>query len=141
MLRCWWVEGCRQPQDNAEMGVAVPQAYPQVGRPGGKLLCPVVLLPIVTHLLLVVIALLPKPQIVFESHLVNDIRNDCLMTIDGTDFKILQKGAKKKGNVFSSHKYAGKSVLRYELATSSQGIWSGSRGLTLQVCGRILRFL
>jgi hypothetical protein len=24
MLHCWWVEGCRRPQDNAEMGVAVP---------------------------------------------------------------------------------------------------------------------
>ncbi len=24
MLRCWWVEGCRQPQDNVEKGVAVP---------------------------------------------------------------------------------------------------------------------
>jgi hypothetical protein len=24
MLRCWWVKGCRRPQDNAEMGVALP---------------------------------------------------------------------------------------------------------------------
>ncbi len=34
------------------------------------------------------------------------------MTIDGTDFRIQQKGvAKKKGNDFSSHKYAGKFAL------------------------------
>jgi hypothetical protein len=52
---------------------------------------------------------------VFESRLIDDIGNNCLMTIDGTDFKILQKGAAKKGNVFSSHKYAGKSALCYEL--------------------------
>ena len=37
------------------------------------------------------------------------------MSIDGTDFKIEQKGAAKKGNAFGSHKYAGKSALRYEL--------------------------
>jgi hypothetical protein len=37
------------------------------------------------------------------------------MTIDGTDFRIPQKGAATKGNAFASHKYAGKSALRYEL--------------------------
>jgi hypothetical protein len=37
------------------------------------------------------------------------------MTINGTDFRIQQKGAARKGNLFSSHKYAGKSALRYEL--------------------------
>ena len=37
------------------------------------------------------------------------------MTIDGTDFRIQQKGIAKKGNAFGSHKYAGKSALRYEL--------------------------
>jgi hypothetical protein len=68
-----------------------------------------------SHLLLVVVAFLPKSQIMFKSCLVNDIRNNCLMTIDGTDFKILQKGAAKKGNVFGSHKYAGKSALHYKL--------------------------
>ena len=36
--------------------------------------------------------------------------NDCLMSIDGTDFRITQKGP-----AFASHKYAGKSALRYEL--------------------------
>jgi hypothetical protein len=52
---------------------------------------------------------------VFESHLEHDVGNDCLMTIDGTDFRIQQKGAARKGNLFGSHKYAGKSALRYEL--------------------------
>jgi hypothetical protein len=70
-----------------------------------------------SHLLLVVVALLPKPQIVFKSHLVNDVGKYCLMAIDRMDLKILQKGAAKKGNEFSSHKYAGKSALRYELGT------------------------
>ena len=37
------------------------------------------------------------------------------MTIDGTDFRIEQKGVAKQGNKFGSHKYAGKSALRYEL--------------------------
>ena len=36
--------------------------------------------------------------------------NDCLMSIDGTDFRITQKGP-----AFASHKYAGKSALCYEL--------------------------
>jgi hypothetical protein len=37
------------------------------------------------------------------------------MTIDGTNFRILQKGAARKGNALSSFIYAGKSALRYEL--------------------------
>jgi hypothetical protein len=37
------------------------------------------------------------------------------MSVDGTDFRIPQKGAAKKGNPLRSHKYAGKSALRYEL--------------------------
>jgi hypothetical protein len=41
--------------------------------------------------------------------------NDCTMTVDGTDFRIPQKGVVTKGNAFASHKYAGKSALRYEL--------------------------
>jgi hypothetical protein len=56
------------------------------------------------------------PQIDFESRLgAHDVGNDCLMTIDGTDYRILQKGAARKGNAFGSFKYAGKSALRYEL--------------------------
>ena len=37
------------------------------------------------------------------------------MSVDGTDFRIHQKGAARKGNAYASHKYAGKSALRYEL--------------------------
>ena len=41
--------------------------------------------------------------------------NDCTTTVDGTDFRIPQKGAATKGNAFTFHKYAVKSALRYEL--------------------------
>jgi hypothetical protein len=55
-------------------------------------------------------------QIVFESRLgAHSVGNDCLMSIDGTDLCILQKGAATRGNAVGSHKYAGKSALRYEL--------------------------
>jgi hypothetical protein len=37
------------------------------------------------------------------------------MTIDSTDFRIKQKGAARKGNLVGSHKYTGKSALRYKL--------------------------
>ena len=52
-------------------------------------------------------------QVDFESHC--DIGNDCLMSVDGTDFRIPQQGKAVKGKSFSSHKYASKSALRYEL--------------------------
>jgi hypothetical protein len=52
---------------------------------------------------------------VFESRFKHDVRNNCLMTIDGTDYRIQQKGVAKKGNLFGSHKYGGKSALQYEL--------------------------
>jgi hypothetical protein len=37
------------------------------------------------------------------------------MTINGTNFHIQQKGAARKGNLFGSHKYAGKSALHYKI--------------------------
>jgi hypothetical protein len=40
------------------------------------------------------------------------------MAINGTNFCMPQKGLPKKGNAFASHKYAGKSALRYELGIS-----------------------
>ena len=43
------------------------------------------------------------------------------MTIDGTDFRVPQQGLAKEGNPFGSHKYAGKSALRYELGVSILG--------------------
>ncbi len=54
-------------------------------------------------------------QIVFESRLVKDVGNNCLMLIDGTDFQITQKDPATRGNASASHKYAGKSAHRYEL--------------------------
>ena len=45
----------------------------------------------------------------------NDLTASCLMSVDGTDFCIPQNGKAVKGNAFGSHKYAGKSALRYEL--------------------------
>ncbi len=47
-----------------------------------------------------------------------DILNNCLMTVDGTDFRVPQKGTATKGNAFVSHKYTGKSALRYKLGMS-----------------------
>ena len=55
-------------------------------------------------------------QIVFESRLgAHDVLNNCMMTVDGTDLRIPQKGIATKGNAFASHKYTGKSALCYEL--------------------------
>ena len=56
-----------------------------------------------------------QTQVDYESCLDHDMGNDCLMSVNGTDFCIPQKGAAVKGNAFASHKYAGKSDLRYEL--------------------------
>ncbi len=58
--------------------------------------------------------------------------NNCMMTIDGTDSRILQKGVAPKGNAFASHRYAGKSALRYELGVDIlSGNHDGSRVHTL----------
>ncbi len=43
------------------------------------------------------------------------------MTVDGTDFRVPQKGTATKGNAFASHKYAGKSTPRYKLGVSMLG--------------------
>ncbi len=58
----------------------------------------------------------PKPQIDFDSRLgIHDVGNNCLLSVDGMHFRIPKKGAAKKGNPFGSHKYVGKSALRYKL--------------------------
>ena len=51
-------------------------------------------------------------QIVFESRL------GAHNVLNGTDFRIPQKGIATKGNAFASHKYAGKSTLRYKLGVN-----------------------
>jgi hypothetical protein len=109
MLRCWRRGGCRRPKNTAKMGVALHRAHRQAGRQCGE-----------SHVAIVVYSPPPLPaaavqQIVFESCLVKDVGNDCLMSINGTDFQIMQKGHATKGNTFASHKYAGKSALQYEL--------------------------
>jgi hypothetical protein len=58
---------------------------------------------------------LSKPQINFESSLNNNVGVDSLFTFYGTNISIQQKGVIRKGNLFSSHKYAGKSTLHYKL--------------------------
>ena len=55
-------------------------------------------------------------QILFENRKKSGSLNDCLVSVDGTDLRIPQQGPARKGNPFSSHKYKGKSALRYELA-------------------------
>ena len=62
------------------------------------------------------------------------------MTINGTDFRIPQKGIVEKGNAFASHKYAGKSTLRYELGVdilTKNLVWI--QGPTLPVSSLILK--
>ena len=56
------------------------------------------------------------PQIVFKSRLgPHNVGNNYTTTIDGTNFRIHQKGKAVKWNAFLSHKNAGKSELQYEL--------------------------
>ena len=111
------VKGCHRPKDDAEVGVAPPRAHRGASGRGGEYLFSVVLLwychltPPCCHCR----RPLAKPQINFESRLVDDALNDCTMSIDGTDFRIQQKGVHEKGNAWGSHKYAGKSAVRYEL--------------------------
>jgi hypothetical protein len=63
----------------------------------------------------------PLPQINFDRCLKGNMGNNCLITVDGTNFQISQKGLPKKENPFVSHKFAGKSVLRYKLGVSIFG--------------------
>jgi hypothetical protein len=79
------------------------------------------------------------PRILFDSHKKGDILKDCLMTVDGTDFHVPQKGMATKRNAFASHKYAGKSTLCHKLGVSILGVtWCGSRVHTQRVSSLIL---
>ncbi len=65
-----------------------------------------------------------------------DFLNDCLMTVDGIDFRVPQKGTATNGNAFTFPKYAGKSALRYKLGMSILGGGPGvDPGSLLQVHG------
>jgi hypothetical protein len=75
------------------------------------------------------------------------VGNDCTMTIDGTDFRIPQKGIAKKGNAFASHKYAGKSALWYELGVDIlagnlvwiQGPYPAGKYTDIKIFNKVLR--
>ena len=75
------------------------------------------------------------------------MENDCTMTIDGTDFRIPQKGITKKGNAFASHKYVGKSALCYELGVNIlagnlvwiQGPYPAGKYTDIKIFNKVLR--
>jgi hypothetical protein len=87
------------------------------------------------------------PQILFENQQKGDILNNCLMTVDGTDFRDPQRGTATKGNAFASHKYAGKSTLRYELDVSIlggdlvwiQGPYPAGKFTDIKIFNKVLR--
>jgi hypothetical protein len=60
-------------------------------------------------------------QVDFEKCKNGNIGQDCLMSINGTDFRIPQTGKATTGNWFASHKCTGKSALRYEIGVSILG--------------------
>ena len=88
-----------------------------------------------------------QTQINFEDRKLYDVGNDCLMTIDGTDFRVPQTGEAKTGNWFASHKYAGKSALRYEIGVSIiggdlvwiQGPYPAGRFNDIAIFNKVLR--
>ncbi len=69
------------------------------------------------------------------------------MTVDGTDFRIPPKGITTKGNAFASHKYAGKSALRYELGVDIlagnlmwiQGPYPAGKYTYIKIFSKVLR--
>ncbi len=76
-----------------------------------------------------------------------DVLNNCMMTVDGTDFRIPQKGIATKGNAFASHKYAGKSALHYELGVDIlagnlvciQGPYPAGKYTNIKIFNKVLR--
>jgi hypothetical protein len=72
------------------------------------------------------------------------------MSVKGTDFCIHQQGAAVAGNPFGSHKYAGKSALRYKLGVNIlagnlvwiQGPYPAGKYNNIQIFNKVLaRFL
>ena len=63
-------------------------------------------------------------QIVWENRYVNDIGNDCLVSVDGTDFPLAWGSNHKR---LSCYKFKGKPGLRYEVAVclrTSDIVWT-----------------
>jgi hypothetical protein len=75
-----------------------------------------------------------------------DVLNDCLMTVNGTNFRVPQKGMGTKGNAFTSHKYVGKSALCYELGMSIlggdlvwiQGLYPAGKYTDIKILSKVL---
>ena len=73
--------------------------------------------------------------------------NNCKMIMDGTDFRIPQKGVTKKGNAFGSHKYAGRSALRYKPGADIlagnlvwiQGPYPAGKYTNIKIFNKVLR--
>jgi hypothetical protein len=69
------------------------------------------------------------------------------MTVNGTDFRVPQKGTATKGNAFASHKYAGKSALCYEMGVSIlggdlvwiQGPYPAGKCTDIEIFNKVLR--
>ncbi len=89
----------------------------------------------------------PQMQIDFKDQKINVIGNDCLMSIDGTDFRIPRTGEAKTGNWFASHKYSFKSALHYEIGVSIiggdlvwiQGPYPAGRFNEIAIFNKVLR--
>ena len=90
----------------------------------------------------------PQTQIIFKSRLgAHNVGNDCRMTINGADIRILQKGIAKKGNAIAAHKYAGKSTIRYKLVINIlvgnlvwiQGPYPVSKFTDIKIFNKVLR--
>jgi hypothetical protein len=77
----------------------------------------------------------------------HDVLNNCTMTVDGTYFCIPHKGVAMKGNAFTSHKYTGKSALRYELGVDIlvgnlvwiQGPYPAGKFTDIKMFNKVLR--
>lgn len=61
------------------------------------------------------------------------------MSVDGTDFRIRQQGEACKGNPFGSHKYAGKSALRYGSLVWIQGPYPAGKYNDITIFNKVLR--
>ncbi len=86
-------------------------------------------------------------QVDFKKRKNGDIGNICLMSINGTDFRIPQTGKATTGNWFASHKYSGKSALGYEIGVSIlggdlvwiQGLYPAGQFTNIKIFNKVLR--
>ena len=84
----------------------------------------------------------PLPQFHFKKRMEGDIANNCLMSIDGTDFKIPQMGRPVPGNIFPPTSIT--STLPSNIRSESVfwvGTSYGYKAPTQQDCTMVSRFL